>query len=344
MTSATELAERAARASNPDTGLGPIRRALAQAICGAEGNRYGAAEYAARRWPADIGVELALQRKGAISALDTNVTALAPSPDAAAFLALVRSREIFAQLPALRRVPLARGVVLQTSGASVAWIDEGQPIPVTKLVLGRASLEAAKLASILVITKDLAEFSDPSAERLIRDDLVGATGAAASLKFLSDDAAAGGAPAGIAEGITPTASAADVVEDLMTVIDGFPRLDSVAVAMPVAAYILLGLTASGGPPFLAGLNVIPTDAADGRIIAFDQSRIAFGDAGVAIDSTEHATVQMDSAPDSFESVDADTVLVSLWQMNLLGLRAIRFLNWKRASDDAVAVISGATYS
>jgi hypothetical protein len=42
--------------------------------------------------------------------------------------------------------------------------------------------------------------------------------------------------------------------------------------------------------------------------------------------------------------DATTVYVSLWQNNLVGLRAERFINWKRGLDAAVKYVSGATYT
>ena len=50
---------------------------------------------------------------------------------------------------------------------------------------------------------------------------------------------------------------------------------------------------------------------------------------------------MDSAPDN--PALATTVLTSLWQNNLVGLRAERFINWLRAKTEAVKYVSGATY-
>jgi hypothetical protein len=65
------------------------------------------------------------------------------------------------------------------------------------------------------------------------------------------------------------------------------------------------------------------------------------DGGVNIDVSREASVQMDSAPDNPPT--ASTVLVSFWQNNLVGIRAERFINWRRRRDAAVAFIQGARY-
>ena len=65
------------------------------------------------------------------------------------------------------------------------------------------------------------------------------------------------------------------------------------------------------------------------------------DGGVSIDLSREASVQMDSSPDNPST--ATTVLVSLWQNNLIGLRAERFVTWKKARPDAVTFMTGATY-
>jgi len=41
---------------------------------------------------------------------------------------------------------------------------------------------------------------------------------------------------------------------------------------------------------------------------------------------------------------ATTVWASLWQDNLVGLRAERFINWKRALSSSVYYLTGAVYT
>jgi hypothetical protein len=57
--------------------------------------------------------------------------------------------------------------------------------------------------------------------------------------------------------------------------------------------------------------------------------------------SREASVQMDSAPTNPPA--AATVLVSLWQMNMVGIRAERFINWKKRRTGAVQYIDGANY-
>jgi hypothetical protein len=66
------------------------------------------------------------------------------------------------------------------------------------------------------------------------------------------------------------------------------------------------------------------------------------DGQTVIDASTEASVQMDSAPDSPPS--AATNMVSLWQMNLIGLRAERWINWLKRRATAVAYLQGAKYA
>ena len=65
------------------------------------------------------------------------------------------------------------------------------------------------------------------------------------------------------------------------------------------------------------------------------------DGGVSIDASREASLQMDSAPAS--PADATTVMVSLWQTNNVGLRAERFINWKRVNANAVKYLTATAW-
>ena len=81
------------------------------------------------------------------------------------------------------------------------------------------------------------------------------------------------------------------------------------------------------------MTVIISPAATTRIIGIDASGLLFVDAGIDLAISEHADIQMDNAPS--EPDTASTVRISLFQRNLVSLRAERTLNWK-ARVDAVA--------
>jgi hypothetical protein len=58
--------------------------------------------------------------------------------------------------------------------------------------------------------------------------------------------------------------------------------------------------------------------------------------------SREASLQMNDAPDSPES--ASSVLVSLWQRNLIGIKAERFVTWTKGRTQAVQFIQNAKYA
>jgi HK97 family phage major capsid protein len=110
------------------------------------------------------------------------------------------------------------------------------------------------------------------------------------------------------------------------------------------------ISATGGTllgyPVIASENVpsVGSSPADGTPIIFAIApEILLADDGqVVIDASDQASVQMDTAPDSPPT--ASTALVSLWQMNFVGLRAERWINWLKRRSTAVGYISNANYA
>jgi hypothetical protein len=111
-----------------------------------------------------------------------------------------------------------------------------------------------------------------------------------------------------------------------------------------------GISAEGGTllgyPVIASENVpsVGGSPSDGTPIIFLLPReILLADDGqVVIDASNQASVQMDTAPDSPPT--ASTTLVSLWQMNFVGLKAERWINWLKRRSTAVGYISNANYA
>jgi hypothetical protein len=64
------------------------------------------------------------------------------------------------------------------------------------------------------------------------------------------------------------------------------------------------------------------------------------DGGLSIDMSQEASVQMNDAP----SAGAQS-LVSLWQNNLVGIRAEQYINWapRRASNLGITLIENTNY-
>jgi hypothetical protein len=90
------------------------------------------------------------------------------------------------------------------------------------------------------------------------------------------------------------------------------------------------------------VNVVTSGAVGGHIVLFDPGAILLADEnGLEIDTRQDATVQMGSAP--MNPPDATVVMTSFWQSGLVGLRAVRFINWERSRANAVVYLANAAY-
>lgn len=274
-------------------------------------------------------------------------------------------------IPSLRNVPFRTPLIGQTSGGAGYWVGEGQGKPLTKFDFSRTTLDPLKVANIAVITEELLRSSSPSADTIIRDQLVAALRERLDIDFIDPNkgASAGVSPASILNGVQGIPSAGgtadDIREDLQAVFSSFIAANNAPTTgvwiMPSTVALALSLMVNplGQPEFpgismnggtLAGLPVIvseyiPTES-DGAIVALiNASDIYLGDdGGFAIDMSREASLQMDSEPTQ-NSIGTPTAtsLVSLWQTNSVGFRAEREINWKRRRDSAVAYLTGVTW-
>lgn len=298
---------------------------------------------------------------------------------ASEFAELLRPQTIIGRIPGLRRVPFNIKVPRQTAGSSASWVGEGKPKSVSALAFDQLTLGHTKLAGIVVLTDELVRFSNPAAESIVRQDLIDTIVATMDKDFV-DPANSGTTdvkPASITNGVTPvTASGTDadaVRADVKALLSKFLTAN---LSLSGAVWIMsevqaLGLAlmlnplgqpefpgisingASGGTffnlPVVLSENVVanpgsgsPVTGDGGRIILAKANEIMLADDGeVMLDVSREASLQMDSSPDS--PADGDTVLVSLWQHNMVGIRAERFINWKKRRAGAVQYIDSANY-
>lgn len=342
---------------------------MAIALHFAKGDPMQAAVVAQSRWGEKSTAALAL--KAAVSAGGTdNLSALAEASVAASeFISAVRPLTITGRLSGVRRVPLHIKVPRETASATVGWVGERSPTPITGLQLDTVTLDPLKLAGIVVTTRELANHSSPAAEELLRQDLVAGVAAASDAAFI-DPSNAGETdvkPASVtynADSVTPTGTTAAALRaDVAMLVDKIQgdfeaphfvtdrRLAMRMAMMPDP--IFRAVTANGG--LLAGIpllisasspNTSANDSPAGyssALTLLDAADVLLGDEGGAeIMASQQATVQMDSAPDS--PITGNTVTVSLYQHNLTAFRCVREINWRMRRQGRVAYISGAHYA
>ena len=363
--------------SNLPKGTGFARYAMA--IARSKGNLMQAAEIAKGWHDSTPEVETVL-RAAVAAGTTTDSSWAAPLVEyqnlTGEFIELLRPATIIGKIQGLRRVPFNVKMPSQTTGSSVGWVGEGAPKPVSKLGFGTTQLGFAKVAGIVVLTDELVRFSNPSAEALVNADLV-----ASIAQFLDHDfvdpakaASANVSPASITNGVTPvTASGTDadaLKADVKAVFGKFIAANlSVAGSvwiMTSTQALAIGLmqNAMGQPEFpgigmnggtFFGLPVVvsenipayagtgsPPTGAGSRILLVKPSEILLADdGGVTLDASNQASIQMSDAPDN--PATASTVMTSLWQNNLIGLRAERTINWGKRRAEAVEYINGANY-
>lgn len=313
----------------------------------------------ASRWR-DSTPEVELILKAAVAVGNTTdatwagpLAALKPLTDE--FLELLRPATFLGRIPGFFKVPFNVSVPSQTGGGTYSWVGEGAPKPVTKAQFGSISLLITKVAGIIVITEELARSSSPDAITVLRREMINGIAQYLDQQFIDPAVAAvaGVSPGSVTNGVTPITSAgttpANARTDLQALINAMTAAgistagaalvmsETNAAALgsalnPLGQPLFSGLNSTGGTAM--GITVYPSQTAGTTVALIQPECILYADdGGVTVDISREATVQMDSAP--MNPPDATVVLRSLWQTNSVGLRAERFINWKKARTGCV---------
>ncbi|WP_245495942.1 phage major capsid protein [Rhizobium ruizarguesonis] len=321
--------------------------ALAKAL--GDGDDFNAAGIAEARWGASSAPARILRAVGAGTYADMGGEFRAAVTE---FFSVVGQLSVLGRLAGIRRVPLRTRMLTATSGVSSYWVEEGRPKPVSKMAFTSDSLASLKVASLAVITEELATSSDPAAEIVIRRDMMRSMAEAIDAALL-DPANAGSAasPASITNGVTPISAGTDPAADLRLLIENFAGdLESaIFIMMPSVAVSLASADRPGiglrGGELLGAPAVTSRSAPAGAIILADVSALALGEGASEIRTSRAATIEMldaDLVQDATTGTGTSTV--SLWQCNALGILSEREMNWEVQRAGAVSMIAGADYA
>lgn len=306
------------------------------------------------------------------AAMGANTMADLPATVAGAdFSEAVRSETVLPKLPGVRYAPLSVRVLDDLGGGGAAFVAEGAAIPCARMDLTGAEMQPLKVACISILSKEQVRSSRPSAENMVRAELIARCAQGIDLALLDPDNAGveGVSPASITYGIPQRVSSgsgvAAIYSDLglmaQDLVAAGSTLTSAAwVVRPATLVSMSGLHDTSGALAFPGLSVLggtlmglpvipagnlppPGSPASSFIALIDGSQVVVGDEGqadIAISTT--AALQMDDAP-STASVDGTaTTMVSLYQAEAVGVRVIRWLNW-RLRRPYVSVLSGVTF-
>ncbi len=353
---------------NVDKGIAFTR--FACALMQAKGNLMQA-DLLSKRWD-DSTPEVGISIKAAAAAGTTSDTTWAAplvqyNDMVGEFIELLRNQTILGKMTGLTRVPFNTRIPRQTAGSTGSFVGEGLPAPVNAMAFDNVTLPWAKAECIVVITKELARLSSPSAEALARADLLAGISEYLDKRFVDPSFAgvANVSPASITWGVTGLPSSgstvAAITNDAEAMIRAFvtARLSlqtGVWIMSPETAlalsmvrgtqdnFMFPEISQNGGTffkmPVITSKSVTAAGSPnDGHILLVDQREILLADDGqMMIDASAEASVQMNDAP----SAGAQS-LVSFWQMGLLGLKAERWIYWTKRRSTAVAITDNVNY-
>lgn len=255
------------------------------------------------------------------------------------FIEMLRPATILGRMTGFRNVPFNVKIPNQTGSTSVNWVGEGQQKPTTDMKFGNITLTQSKLAGIVLLSDELIRFSSPSADALVRDDLVNTISQFIDGQFLDPaKAESEESPASILNGVTPIKStgttAAAYEADLLSCITGFVEgdqsLDGAYWTMSETRATQMsllrdalgntyfpGMSMGSGSKTLLGLPVVTSQTAGAKIVLIKPSEILLADDG-----------GVDFAISSEATITNGTESINLFQNNLSAIRAERYIRWK----------------
>ena len=326
---------------------------LVMALARCKGDPLLARAYA-ERWvdTPQVSATLAEWRTKAVVPVGTTTDAvwagpLSPYGIQTEALAILRAQSVLGALePRMVRVPLHVQVAHETgAGVTGGWVGENKPIAVQATAYETIVEALYKYGVIVPLAQELLDYSIPDAEATVRRTVLGglAKGIDSALLDPTKAAVAGVSPASITNGATAITSsgstAAQISADLAAMISaiGTPGngLTWIMRKKTMASIDAALGAMSGLPATLFGLPVIYSDNSPAQITLVDGQGIIYSDSGqFDVSVSSNATLQLDSAPMS--PPDATAVMTSLWQSNSVGVRAMRWLAWRRVEPTSVA--------
>lgn len=268
-------------------------------------------------------------------------------------------------MPSLRNVPFRQRLISQTGAGAAYWTGEGKPKGLTAFDFSSRTLEPLKAATIAVLSMENVRDSSPSSDAIVRDQLVAALAARLDTDFIdpTKTASNGVSPASITNGAQAIAAttytdADDVRLDIRSVMQYFinannPPATGVWIMSQGNALALSLITNGLGQPefpgvginggTFAGLPVITSEYVGTYVVLVNASDIYLADeGGIEVDMSTEASLEMlDGGFTQNQPTGAS--LVSLWQNNLVGLRAERTINWSRRRTSAVTYLTNVAW-
>jgi len=289
-----------------------------------------------------------------------------PSTLTTEFIEMVYPQTIFGRMVGKHSVPFNMRINRQTANAVAAWVGEGMSKPVSSMAFDFVTLPFAKVATIVPFTEEVQRFSSPAIEGLVRKGVEQACIQVVDASFVDNVAGSAIRPAGLqaaipaghkfpSTGVTVAAITADLSNAIsLATASGYGLQSPYWIMNPAnASYLSLVRTSqdlfafrdemSSGTPKLLGIPVLTSTLVPKTMIFLvDAAQLMVADeGGINIDASREACLQMDTVP----TTPPTAPLVSLWQQNMVAIKAERFIYWMigNAVGDGLAEITAVAY-
>jgi len=261
-----------------------------------------------------------------------------------AFFGSLRTASVFFRLwdSGGRRVPTQTRLGIVSSNATAWSRNEGQPIPITTLTLTGPSITLHDAASMIVMTREVAENMSAEANNLVATELRGAVAQTVDVEFF-DLIMDSGTPSTPSLGNDLDSFKADVrwLFDQVSMAGGRSFLFAMdrATANAATFYDDRGaMSPMGGELF--GIPAMVSDAIPAgtlRLIRADDLALALDP--IRLDASDEAAIQMLDNPTNNSVTPTATNMVSLFQTDGVALRAVVSFAAELVKADAIAEVT-----
>jgi HK97 family phage major capsid protein len=253
-----------------------------------------------------------------------------------------------------------------TAKAAGAWVGEGSPKPVKKISLAPITMTPTKLAVITTFTEEMAFYSTPAIEGILRKAMTDDTQESLDGFLIDNVASSGSRPAGLLNGVTPVAASSasttvqKIVDDLNALIKPMEAVGGggkiVLMVNPAQARSLTMATTTTGDFVFDGLAqaagkfgiariVASRTVPVGTVIAVDAEwfATATGDTPRFAVSNEATLHEEDTTPLALGTAGSPNVVAapmrSLFQTDSIAIRLSLYITWAMTRASMVQTIT-----
>jgi hypothetical protein len=235
---------------------------------------------------------------------------------------------------------------IDVSPARTPWQSEGSPISNVMFTTSvSAPMTPAKIASITVLSREILEYSLPSAELMVRTALGESLGLAIDTALLSSVAATTTTPAGIFNGVTPlTASTQTIASE--AAVEDLANITAAVNAVSGNNPVILVASFKQAASLRARMDIqdaLPCSTLPANTVAAVASNglASIADSAPEFMVTTEPSVFMDTVPGAIGTTGGTQK--SIFQEDIVAIRIKFKLTWVLRSPAAVAWVQNVTW-